>query len=149
MRQIEPDMRMTAPLHLAIDGARDDVARRQLRERMHADHEPLTIERAQARALTAHGLRDQERPRLRMEQTGRVELHELETLDTRARAIRHREAVPGRDVGIGRVQVDLAATAGGEHRRRRGDRADASGAPVHDVGAPHRVTPRTAPTAEP
>ena len=36
-------------------------------------------------------------------------------------AVGHRHAVAGRDVGVGRVEVDLARAAGGEHRRARDD----------------------------
>ena len=69
-----------------------------------------------------------------------MELHELEVRDRRARAIRHREPVAGRDVGVARVEVDLAAAAGGEHGDARGDRAGCGRvARSMHVGAPARV----------
>src|SRR5258707_144713 len=61
VRQIEPDVRLAAALHLAVDGARHDVARRELRERMDRRHETGAVERAQHRALPTHRLGDEER----------------------------------------------------------------------------------------
>jgi len=54
-----------------------------------------------------------------------VELDELEIGEPRAGPVGHRQAVPGRDVRVARVAVDLATAAGRE------DHA------VREVGAPH------------
>ena len=43
-----------------------------------------------------------------------MELDELHVRDRRARAPGHGHAVAGRDVGIGRVEINLAAAAGGQ-----------------------------------
>ena len=66
--------------------------------------------------------RDEEALRLRVVEARRVELVELHVRDLGARAVRHRDAVARRDVGVGRVEVDLAGPAGGEHDRAREDR---------------------------
>ena len=85
-------------------------------------HERRAVEQPQHRALAAQRLADQEVLRLRVVQAGRVELVELHVRDLGARAVRHRHAVAGRDVGVRRVEVDLAGAAGREHRRAREDR---------------------------
>ncbi len=64
--------------HALVDRTRDDVARREVGERVHAGHERDTVAVAEHRALAAQRLRE-ERPRhRRMVQRRRVELHELE-----------------------------------------------------------------------
>ena len=65
---------------------------------------------------------DQEGLGVRVVQAGRVELDELHVRHAAAGAPCHRDAVAGRGVGIGRVQVDLAGAAGGQHRVSRLDR---------------------------
>ena len=79
---------------------------------------------AQDAAFAAHRLADEERFRLGMEQAGRVELDELHVGDGHARAVGHGHAVAGGDVGIGGVEIDLAAAAGGEEHVLRGDGLD-------------------------
>ena len=85
----------------------------------------LAVGTAQDRALAAQRLGEQEGLRLRVVEAGRVELEELHVRDRRAGAVRHRDAVAGRDVGVRRVEVDLA-----RRRRCRGrSRGRGSGAP--------------------
>ena len=50
-------------------------------------------------------------------------------------AVGHGDAVAGRDVGVGGVEVDLAGAAGGEHGGARADRLDLAGRAVEHVGA--------------
>ena len=57
-----------------------------------------------------------------MKQTGWMKLDELHVRDHRAGAPRHGYAVPGRDVRIGRVQINFSATAGREHDPVRANR---------------------------
>jgi hypothetical protein len=97
---VEPHVRLAAALHLAVDGARHHVARRQLGAAVVARHEARAVERAQHGALAAQRLAEQERLRLRVVEAGGMELHELEVRDRRAGAVGHREAVAGRDVGL-------------------------------------------------
>ena len=68
-----------------------------------------------------------------------MELHHLHVADLGAGAIGHRDAVAGRDVGIGRELVDLTGTAGRQHHRGGGERLDASGLGVQDVQTEHPV----------
>jgi hypothetical protein len=55
--------------------------------------------------------------------------------DLGARAVRHRHAVARRDVGVRRVEVDLARAARGQHRRPREHRVHRAAAGVEHVGA--------------
>ena len=119
---VEIDAVDPALLDLEVDRARDDVTRRELRARIVRGHEARAVRQLQQAAFAAHGLGDQERFRVRMEQAGRMELDEFHVRDAAARAPRHRDAVAGRGVGVGRVQVDLAGAARREHRVRRLDR---------------------------
>ena len=75
---------------------------------------------------------------MRVVQHRRVELHELEVRHHRADPVGHGHAVAGRDVGVGRVDVDLAGAAGGEDRRPGGDGADLAVALVEHVRAEAR-----------
>ena len=68
-----------------------------------------------------------------------MELVELHVRDLGAGAVRHRDAVARRDVGVRRVEVDLAGAAGGEHRRARDDGLDLARALVEHVRAEHGV----------
>ena len=104
-----------------VDGARHDVARRQVGHLVVLRHEGVAAARAQDPALAAHGLADQEGLGLRVEEAGGVELHELHVGDRGARPVRHGHAVARRDVRIARVEVDLAGAARGEHRDARAE----------------------------
>ena len=70
-----------------------------------------------------------------MIKTGRMELHEFHVGNRRAGAKRHRHAVAGGDVGIGRVEINLAATARRQQRHRRGEGPDAARLFVKNVRA--------------
>ena len=56
-----------------------------------------------------------------------MELDKLHVLDRGPGAIRHRETVASRDIGIGRIKIDFAATAGREQCDRRGERINFAG----------------------
>ena len=56
-----------------------------------------------------------------------MKLDELHIGDLNSRAPRHRHAVASRNVGIGRVQINLPATAGGKHDSIRSNGFNLSG----------------------
>jgi hypothetical protein len=66
-------------------------------------------------AFAAHRFADQEGLGVGVVQAGRVELDEFHIGDAAAGAPGHRDTVAGGGVGVGRVQVDLAGAAGGQH----------------------------------
>ncbi len=67
MRDVQIDAVAAEPLHLVVDGAGDDVARRQFGALVEARHEALAIGQQQAGALAAQRLGDQEGARLRVD----------------------------------------------------------------------------------
>ncbi len=136
---VEHHVVVAGPLQLAVDRARHHVARGQVLHLVVAGHEGGAVAQPQDPALAAQGLADQERLRRRVIEAGRVELEELHVADPRADPVRHRHAVAGRDVGVGRVEVDLAAAAGGQHDRARDGGLDRAGFLIEQVGAEHRV----------
>ena len=115
MGDVEIDAFGTGAFHFCVDGAGHDVARGEVFERVVAFHElpPLFVD--ENPALAAHRLADEKRFGLRVEQAGRVKLHEFHVADRGAGAPGHGHAVPRSDVGIRRVEVDFAAAAGGQH----------------------------------
>jgi hypothetical protein len=82
-------------------------------------HERGAVLEAQDRALAAQRLGDRGSSSPRVKEAGRVELVELHVPDLGARAVRHGHAVAGRDVRVGRVEVDLPCAAGREDRGPR------------------------------
>jgi hypothetical protein len=64
-----------------------------------------------------------------------VELHEFEVGHPAAGAPRHRDAVAGRGVGVGGVEVDLAGAAGRQHGVACGEGFDLAAALVQRIGA--------------
>src|SRR6185369_13433997 len=91
---------------------------------------------AQYRAFAAHRFGDEERLRVRMVETSRMELDELEIADAAARPPGHRNAVARSDVRVGRVEINLAGAACGEQRRACTERFDLAARDVEHVGAP-------------
>ena len=128
--RVEPD---GAPALLLLeDRARDDVARRQLGVGMKPEHEAFAQIVDERRAFAAHRLGDQRHRIASDRKRGRMELHELHIGEHRAGARRHRDAVAGRLHGIGRVAVEPAHAAGGEHDgARRGTRSRVARRVVH------------------
>ena len=116
---VEVDAVEAAALHLVVDGARHDIARRQLAARVVRRHE-----RRRRRAAagppsprTASVIRKD--LALRVVQAGRVELHELHVGHAAAGAPGHGDAVAGGGVRVAGVEIDLAGAAGGEHHEAR------------------------------
>ena len=89
--------------------------------------------RLQDAAFTADGFADQEGLGLGMIKTGGMELHELHVGNRCPGPIGHRHSVAGRDVRVGRVKIDFAATASGQDDARRDKGLDtlACSCPAH------------------
>ena len=122
MGDVEQRPVVARTLERGVDRARDDVARREVGERMQTRHDRRAGLRLQDRPFSAHRLADQERLRLRVVQARGVELDELHVRECGAGAIGHRHSVARGDVGIARVEIDLARAAGGEQRHARLER---------------------------
>ena len=137
MPQIQEDARVAAALQLLVDGARHDIARGQFRQGMIARHEPVVVSGHQVGPLPADGLRYQERFRLRMIETGGMELDELEVGQVGAGPVRHRHAVARRDIRIGGIGVDLPAAPGRDHDPVRQAGAARERFPLQDPGPDH------------
>lgn len=107
-------------LHTAHDALGDDVPGSQLGQLVLPDHEAHAVGVDQVGAFAAYGLGDQGLLALRVrteEQHGRVELHELQVGDLRARAQGERHSVAGGHRGVGGRGVHLAHAAGREDHR--------------------------------
>src|SRR5574340_842528 len=111
----------TAFLHLEVDRARHDVARGEFGARIVPMHETAAVGQQKVAAFAAHCLGDEEGFRVRVVQAGRVELDEFQVGHPAAGTPGHCDAVASRGVGIGRVEVDFAGPAGGEHRVAGGE----------------------------
>ena len=127
--------------HALVDRARDDVARREVGERVDAGHERDAVAVAEHRALAAQCFREERSRHRRVVQRGRVELHELEVGARDAGAQRERDAVAGRQRRVGGDREALADAAGREHGVRRAhgldrpvgsEREDAARTPAFD-----------------
>ena len=139
LRGVEQNVGHAILLHHGIDRAGDDIAGREVAERMEVLHEGPQGEVAQDRAFAAHGFRDQGTTTVRRFQGRRMELDHLHVTDFGARAVGHRDTVAGGDVGIGRELIDLAGAARRQHHRRGGEGFDASCLRVKHVQAKHPI----------
>src|ERR1700753_3003033 len=70
-----------------------------------------------------------------MIKTGGMELNEFHVGDLRAGAIGHGDAVTGGDVGIGGVEIDLAAAAGGKEDGAGGEGLNFAGGFIQHIRA--------------
>ena len=140
-RGVEPQVLGAGARHRLVDRARDDVARREVGERMHVGHERDAVVVAEHRALAAQRLREERARHRRMVQRGRVELDELEVGARDAGLQRQRDAVAGRQRRVGGDREALADAAGREHDvdargrtrpRRRAQREHAGAAAALD-----------------
>ena len=117
VRHVEQDVVLAAHLHLVVDGAGHDVARRQRQAWVVLLHELLAVQRAQYAAVAAHGLGDEEvRMVARVVERRGVELHELHVGHRALGAVHHRYAVARGHGRIGRRLVDGTDAAGRHHR---------------------------------
>jgi len=93
-----------------LDGAGDDVPRREVALRMVLVHEPFAVAVSQHRALAPQRFGEQERILACIGR--RMELHVLHVLDVSAGERGHRDAVASRVVGVGRPAVERADATG-------------------------------------
>jgi hypothetical protein len=130
LREVEVDARVAGLDHLGEDRAADDVARRELGLGVVLGHEAPAHPVAQDAPGPAHDLADQRPGRARDVEAGRVELDELQVAHARAGAEAERDAVAGRDHGVGRLAEELARAAGRDDDLpgREGDQVAARGA---------------------
>ena len=135
VRDVEIDTLRARALHLGIDRTRHDIAWRERPARMHACRKIVAFAIAQHSAFAAHSLGDQKRGRLRMKEAGRMKLHEFHVGDDGAGAPGHRHAVARRDRGVGRIEINLPATAGREDQSISADRFHRAGSFIKDIHA--------------
>ena len=113
--------------HAPADGSGDDVARREVLERVDTGHHPLAGGVVEDRSFAAHRFGDERllaggvrtAPHHR-----RVELHELDVAHGEPGAQGDRRAVARDRRRVRRRREDLAEAAGGEHDGAGGHRAD-------------------------
>jgi hypothetical protein len=115
VRDVEIDAVDAEPLHLVVDGAGDDVPRREFCLRVEAVHEALAVREPQDAPLTAHGLGDEKALGARVIEAGGVELVELEIGHAASGAPGHGDAIARRGVGVGGVEIGLARTSRSQH----------------------------------
>src|SRR5207302_4796039 len=96
MRERQED-RTAGVLRLPRDGARHDVARREIAVAVVSRHERVAANVHETRPFAAQRLGNEEPRRTRMLERGRMKLDELEIAHPRSGAIREGDAVAGRD----------------------------------------------------
>ena len=138
---VEAAVGIARALHLTVDRARHDVARRERPARVVLLHERLPLAVHEHGPLPAHGLADEEPLRLRVVEARGVELDELHVLHLRAGAPGKRHAVARRHVGVAGVEVHLAAAARREDRVGGADGVDLLRLAVEHVRAHAAVGP--------
>ena len=128
----------------AVDGTGDDVAWGERAAGIAFAGEILALGIDQHAALAAHRLADEERARLRpggrgIVKTGGVELDELHVGDRCAGTPAKRHSITGGGVGIGCVEIDLAAAAGGKDHAVRAEHAHLTGFFLEHIGPQRAV----------
>ena len=144
LRRIETDVAIARTLHLDIDRACHDIARCERAERMVLRHELLARDRAKNRALATKRLGDEKILGRRMIEAGRMELHEFQVRHTHARAVRDRDPVARRGIGIRSIDIDLAGATGRQHRQISAHGQDLTFFDVENISA--ETSARAAPT---
>ena len=114
---VQVDLVRARTCQLCVDGARDDIARRQLGPLVVLRHEAPSGGVHEEAALAAHRLRDKEDRRARQPQGGGVELDELHVHDLRPGPISDGDAIAGGHFGVGAHAVELAAAPRRQHHR--------------------------------
>ena len=117
-RRVQPDVLLAGRAQVGGDGGRDDVARREVGQRVSAGHDPPSRPVDEHRALPAHRFGHQHlltRGARAGPEHGRVELHHLHVGDLGAGPQRQRQPVAGRARGGGGRGVDVPVPAGGQH----------------------------------
>ena len=136
--RIQQDELVASAFGLPVDLSGDHVAGGQRSEGMAVLHELFAGQVPEHRTFSSNGLRDQEALRLGMMKAGRMELDHFHISEGTSRPRRHRDAVRGSDVGVGRIPVDLSTAPSGEHRVLRSNQPDGSSLLVEKR---HTVTP--------
>ena len=101
------------------DGARDDVAGREFKQRMIALHEALAARVAQICTLAAQRFREEKARHPGQAERRGVELVELHVGDLGAGTVSHGDSVSGGHGGVGRVAIDLACSSAGQQHGAR------------------------------
>ena len=123
-------------LHLVVDGACHDVARRQREPGVVFVHELVALKVLQDGTGTPHGLGDEEgRFFGRVVERRGVELHELQVSQHAAGAVNHGHTVAGGDDGSGGGGIDVAHAACGQEGDLGEVGIDLIGAAVEGVNA--------------
>ena len=121
-------------LHLVVDGAGDDIAGGEFGALVEAGHEAVTVGQQQAPPLAAQGLGDQKGPCLRVIEAGGMKLHELHVGYSATCAPGHGDAIPGGDIRVAGIEVDLAGPAGSDDHEAGEQRLDLTAGLVEDIG---------------
>ena len=136
MSDVEEDMVGSRELHLGVDGAGHDVARRERQARVILVHELIAVDVAEHGSITAHRLCNEKRRAVAgVIERGRVELDELHVADGALGAVDHSDAVAGRYERIGRGAVDGADAPCGHYGDTGEESIDLAGCLVEDVGS--------------
>ena len=136
---IEPNVRRSGFFHLGIDCARHDIARSEIAARVVVFHKRTSFDIAQNCAFAAHAFGNELAGTVRRVHRRRVKLHEFHVAHDRARAVRHRDSVARRDIGIGRILINLPDSAGGKHDGGSAEREHLARRHVEHVRAEYAV----------
>ena len=135
VRYIQTHMIDGMDLHLIIDGTCHDITRCQTQTRVVFLHELFAVRQSQNTSVPAHGFGD-EVSRMRLfgiEQTRRVELHELHIFDQSFGTIDHRDTVSGSYLGVGGGGIDRSRSSGGHQGDTAQIGVDLLGLGIEDI----------------
>lgn len=139
MRQVQKYFVVARPVQFFHDGAGNDIARRELGQRMIPRHETLSGLIPQVSALAPQGLGEQKPRRAFQVQGRRMELHELHIADLGAGPERGGHAIARRHVGVGGLEENTPDSAGGQQNRARLDRQHLASPLVENQRAPDGI----------
>ena len=135
MGEVEVDVGVLGLGHLGGDGQRDDVAGRQLGERMVGGHESLAIAVAEIGPFAAKRFGQEMAGRAGDVQDRGMELHEFHVAELGTRAKGHGVTVRRGDRRVGRFAIELPGSAGRQHDGPGPDQGEPA-ATVPDQDAP-------------
>ena len=143
LRRFVADVQIDAlgpePFHLMVDGAGDDVTRRQFGTGIEAGHKACPVGQFQYTALATHRLGNQKAFGLGMIQAGRMELVELHVGHAATCAPGHGDPVAGGEIGIAGIEIDLAGTAAGKHHERGLKNRHMARVAIEYIGTQHSI----------
>src|SRR5690349_10277919 len=111
---VEIDVFAVGAVHLAHDGAGDDVARGEFLRFVVALHKTLEVDVAEDGAFAAESFGEKEAWRAFYRERGGMKLHEFHVGKCRAGVVRDGHAVSGGNIGIGGLAVNLPEAARGQ-----------------------------------